>query len=764
MSQIFNPYIAGNPIRKKEVFFGREEILKKVKRALSNPNTNAVVLSGQRRIGKTSILLQLESQLSMDEFLPIYFDLQYQAEKPLGEVLFQLANAIWRKLGENKQSQDEYDNDGYYFTNNFLPALYHKLGDKRPIILLDEFDVLDQIDENQLPLTAAAKALFPFLGNLMTHEIKLAFVFVIGRQVDDLNINTQSLFKTSIEIPVWLIDQKSTKKLIQMAEVNGSLVFNDETYQKIFSLTSGHPYLTQLLCQQLWEQAHEKENLEYPLEVIPSLIDDVIYDTLDAGGHALTWIWNGLSPGEKIFAAAFAELSLTSTEILENDITQFLTMNAARLRTRETDLAPIYLERRQILVQVGEKKYKFAVELFRLWIQHNHNLNSVKDELDRIQPLSENFYDMGWIHLNKKDLTQAINYFKEALKYNKNHFQARLALGESLLENGDTELAIEALRNAYNMDRNESSSALIRALLSKARAYEDIADFQKVIETCEEILRINPDEPIAIHMKDTTAKIFDFTKRMDELIEKSNEIFQKNLPLLVSAISDILSSKFVSFSLKPAILDWREGKIQTLNELNLETKQSFEVWLANTEAEIIINPIIHSWLSNLSASVENLVKSVYDGYKLEELELQLGNNLTDQVRVENFIISSYLYSIIVSSTIGSLFATLAAVFIPGSLSLVVLGLYSLYISVIRTKKNDDKKVGDLIIPWFIRKSILPDKKLDQYLFQSQNKIKSEFHESLANIFEHDIQEEIIKSITKYIQSEKERIITRRIQY
>ncbi|HEY86395.1 MAG TPA: ATP-binding protein [Chloroflexi bacterium] len=51
-----NPYIAGNPVGGETAFIGRADALREVDRVLQNPNANAIVLYGQRRIGKTFIV------------------------------------------------------------------------------------------------------------------------------------------------------------------------------------------------------------------------------------------------------------------------------------------------------------------------------------------------------------------------------------------------------------------------------------------------------------------------------------------------------------------------------------------------------------------------------------------------------------------------------------------------------------------------------------------------------------------------------------
>ena len=70
-----NPYVAGKPVGGSKAFVGRVNILRDVMRILRSPNENALLLHGQPRIGKTSILKELIAQLSKHgSYLPVYLD------------------------------------------------------------------------------------------------------------------------------------------------------------------------------------------------------------------------------------------------------------------------------------------------------------------------------------------------------------------------------------------------------------------------------------------------------------------------------------------------------------------------------------------------------------------------------------------------------------------------------------------------------------------------------------------------------------------
>jgi AAA+ ATPase superfamily predicted ATPase len=91
--------VAGNPVGDSPAFIGRTDVLREVVRVLRRPQDNAIVLYGQRRIGKTSILQHLTAQLPKEgNYCAVYLDLQDKAAWPLGRVLSELARTIADKL------------------------------------------------------------------------------------------------------------------------------------------------------------------------------------------------------------------------------------------------------------------------------------------------------------------------------------------------------------------------------------------------------------------------------------------------------------------------------------------------------------------------------------------------------------------------------------------------------------------------------------------------------------------------------------------
>ena len=162
-----NPYIAGNPVYGDADFFGRADILRDAERILAGRGQNAFILFGQRRIGKTSILLQLRHSLPAGQYTVIYQDLQDWARQPMRVMLADLADEITDEL-ELPEHNLDFDDQGRVFQKNFLPKVYETFSrqTQQLVLLFDEFDVLDVVQRERLSENAAANQLFPTLRPL----------------------------------------------------------------------------------------------------------------------------------------------------------------------------------------------------------------------------------------------------------------------------------------------------------------------------------------------------------------------------------------------------------------------------------------------------------------------------------------------------------------------------------------------------------------------------------------------------------------------
>jgi len=153
----FNPYESGRPILDPHRFYGREAIIRRI---LSIIHQNDVLIHGERRIGKTSLLYQLAHRLRKMEdpeyrFIPVYIDLEGTAQEDFFHVLMEEIAASVREGVELPKLLYEERSSASYSHRDFLRDLRSILRvlqaeEKkrvRLVLLMDEVDVMNGYDQ-----------------------------------------------------------------------------------------------------------------------------------------------------------------------------------------------------------------------------------------------------------------------------------------------------------------------------------------------------------------------------------------------------------------------------------------------------------------------------------------------------------------------------------------------------------------------------------------------------------------------------------------
>ncbi len=370
-----NPYIIGRPIWEAECFFGREDLFYFVEDNLKQ-KVKVILLHGQRRIGKSSILAQITNFVKLEQFVFIPISLEGKSQKPLSEVLYELAEDIKEHLIDDCQlSEDEitlpslkdFEYNIEIFTEIFLPEVYRVLNDKSLVLLLDEFDILGEHNQG-----TSIDHFFPYLQSILYKQSKLFIIPVIGRQISDMPM-LLSLFKDAPHKQVGLLEKHYAAQLITKP-AQGILEYQADAIQAILELSAGHPYFTQAICFAIFGQARQQQKWEVTREDVKQIIPEAI----EYGEGGLTWFYDGLTVPERVLFSAIAEVqerkdidllgflnqhnivqSKPEEQIIDNQYAQLFFQAPSRL-----------LDWRYILTQ--PQGYKVTVELVRLWLLRRH--------------------------------------------------------------------------------------------------------------------------------------------------------------------------------------------------------------------------------------------------------------------------------------------------------------------------------------------------------------------------------------------------------
>lgn len=254
-SLIVNPYQVGRPIsfERHGLFKGRTELTELITRTLMSQNVPAIVLHGPRRMGKTSLLLNLPKRLPWF-IIPVFVDLQRPSTtEDVASLLNEIAqkiitySRIYGQLEIDDCRLDDFRNAPFRQFSTWLESsALPKIKDSKILLCFDEYEKLSQainvgrIDER-------------FLDELrytMQHREALNLLFAGVETLEDLGPNWSSYFINAYPLKIEYLSVNESEQLIRNPDPDSkfSLEYSDEAVNKILDLTRGHPYLIQLLC------------------------------------------------------------------------------------------------------------------------------------------------------------------------------------------------------------------------------------------------------------------------------------------------------------------------------------------------------------------------------------------------------------------------------------------------------------------------------------------------------------------------------------
>jgi len=316
-----NPYKAGPPITTPFGFFGRDALVRDLVETLTNTQCNAIVLHGQRRIGKSSLLHRLRRDETLQQdHQPIFFDLQIHKGASPARILADLALTIGDELNLSISPLVETSlaNDYLQFQRVLLPEIYHQIDHKRLLILLDEFDVVIPSDMADPSLTDLLPGYFRHL--LEEEQSSLAIIFVIGRRLDSVPQAYQPLFGIARTQHVGRLKQSETFDLLIQVGQHGDIRYEEDALNEIWALTDGHPYLTQLIGSEIFDHLKRREGHQASVQDVTACLDKA----MEHGQGGLDLFWSGFDPAEQMILAAVAELTNQQSSTSDAEIDRCL--------------------------------------------------------------------------------------------------------------------------------------------------------------------------------------------------------------------------------------------------------------------------------------------------------------------------------------------------------------------------------------------------------------------------------------------------------
>ena len=280
----FNPYIAGAPVRDQDMFFGRQKLLTRIMNVLHH---NSLMITGERRIGKTTFLHHLKGALERDEgteykFFPVSTDLQGVPEAGFFHaVMTDVVETL--KPGPETLAALRYrgDDDGYDgrdFSHDLQRVIEElKTWTDRKVklaLLIDEVDVLNEYSER---INQRLRSIF--MKTFSEHLVAIMSGVGIKRIWNSEGSPWYNFFD---EIELTAFTPEEAEALVR-TPVEGVFRYEAEAVERILSASGLKPYVIQKFCIHAVNRMLEDGRTTITAEDVEAVREAVRFEGRDDG-------------------------------------------------------------------------------------------------------------------------------------------------------------------------------------------------------------------------------------------------------------------------------------------------------------------------------------------------------------------------------------------------------------------------------------------------------------------------------------------------
>jgi len=357
--EIDSPYVIGVPLtEQQEIFVGRTDISARIEQLLLDRRRPPLLLYGQRRMGKTSLLNNLGRMLP-STITPLFVDLQGPAARATehGGFLYNLARGMVDSASRQRGlilpalTREALAGDPFTHFDEWLDEVEKALGDNTALLSLDEFEVLEgAFGEGRF----SERDVLGMLRHLIQHRPRFKVLLAGSHTLDEVQRWASYLINVQV-VQIGYLNEGEALQLIENPVKDFALRYEPEASRRVLALTRGHPFLTQLLCAEIVALKNEQDPAVRRLARLAD-VEAAVPAALNSGSFFFADIERnqvderGLAVGR--FIAAQGEGAVARREAL------------AQFANPERALTPLL--RRDVL-EAADGGYRFQVELIRRW-------------------------------------------------------------------------------------------------------------------------------------------------------------------------------------------------------------------------------------------------------------------------------------------------------------------------------------------------------------------------------------------------------------
>ena len=387
-----SPYIVGSPVDRREMFFGRDDVMQRIARHLGDgDHANVILLEGNRRTGKTSILRQIGKTANLSGWIPVYCSLQ-DAESVATEDCFRLLARCtgWSlydagvetwfpglpardpgkpfKLAFRSALAQAFAGGNAFETFRlYLSAAVETASPRRVLLMLDEFDKLQEgIDAGTTSPQVPEN-----IRHLLQHQPGLCAIITGSRRLKRLREEYWSaLFGLGYRVGVSALTEADARRLVT-EPVADRLEYLPRARDRVVELCAGHPFLIQSLCSRVFDQMAEGNDRIVTLDAVDRAATEMVRDN----EHFRT-LWDYAGSARRRLLLALCDRLADGSDPVNLGLLQMKLHDKGLPLRRDGELADDITELRELeLLEFDSAQrrgvYRLAVPLMAKWLLVN---------------------------------------------------------------------------------------------------------------------------------------------------------------------------------------------------------------------------------------------------------------------------------------------------------------------------------------------------------------------------------------------------------
>jgi hypothetical protein len=358
--EIDNPYIIGVPLtEQQEIFTGRTDIGTRIKQLLLDRHRLPLLLYGQRRMGKTSLLNNL-GRLLPSTIIPMFVDLQGPVSSAsdyasfLYNIARSMANSAQRQSAFTLPSlaRETLQDDPFTRFDEWLDEVEKALQQNVALLAFDEFEALDnaitkgRFDEEDV---------LGMLRHLIQHRPRFKVLLAGSHTIEEFQRWASYLINVQV-VHISYLKQPEARQLIEQPIKDFTLRYELNAVHRVLQLTRCHPFLIQLLCAEIIALKNEQDPSIRRLATLAD-VEAAIPEALSVGSFFFADIQSNQADATGLALLQFLAGQGEGAIVSRLTILQHF--------PDKSDALNLLLQR-ELIEEVSEG-YRFQVELIRRW-------------------------------------------------------------------------------------------------------------------------------------------------------------------------------------------------------------------------------------------------------------------------------------------------------------------------------------------------------------------------------------------------------------